>query len=201
MLADEWVALYTAQADRAFERHVITERQQDRWGCREQDPDGRHPSCYWFEVVVLKNGLLCYGDIDHVLWQHNNDRHGADRVHWMGQHRLLSTNSYVSEKARIGMMTLEAVQEFVPKVWAAEVEAELKRAYSAGEASRYHEHLAFLHRTMLSTDELESDIEQECFTNGCDDGPCTHFGMVPSTRLIYAHAAVRKLSNLLDQGA
>lgn len=88
------------QAVRAFEEHEIRTRSNDRILIQKRHKDGGWDSTFAVEIVLLRGGLLVYGDIAHVLFGYHNAETIEGALAWLGDGL---GSGYVAEKATIGM--------------------------------------------------------------------------------------------------
>lgn len=186
-------------ARKAFERHVITERGEGRWLIQRLYPDGKPESTYWTEICVLRKNLYVGGDIQPVLFEGGYSA-SAGRVRWMGESESWG---YIAEKAQAGLRSRESVWKWDAEVavddfnrWRAERREEeegeggdsdldedyVALALAAGDRSEFLEHLG---------DACDHDWDRMEEFHG--------MGEILDARVIYAHAALRRLSQLLDQ--
>lgn len=89
-------------ATRAFAEHEIRSRSRDRILIqrRYRDEKGGWDSTFAVEIVLLRGGLLVYGDIAHVLFGYHNAESIEGALAWLGDGL---GSGYVAEKAAIGM--------------------------------------------------------------------------------------------------
>lgn len=218
--SSEYLAAHQAQARKAFENHVIRSREPGRWVVQAPylDEKGGWNSNFWIEVVVLMGGkLLVHGDIDHVMFAHYGQFDDPERVlRWMGG--TTDLGYYVHQKACIGMggrggadKCLDSLSEGVwldhaldriedemggekldPTTF--DDEGEWIDALPIGDWFRN-----LLREVMVENRDLE-EVTQDTRHMSSDayEAGVFEWGRVPSTRLIYAHEALRRLVALLD---
>lgn len=211
---EAYIAGRQAQAREAFEHHQIRHRDARSWVCFHLNENKKWSSAYWFEAVVLYGGtLLINGDIDLMHFAYYGKHENPEQVlRWMGRSRDL--NHYVREKAAIGMTLPSSahgvIDAFDEDVWmddaigyvediitgqkldtsqgldldALAIPEWLKKLLSDAEDGQL--------RDIIVGD--PSDLPPDAWEAGIFD-----WGEVPSTRLIYAHEALRRLVYLLDQ--
>ncbi len=218
--AKEYLADHQARADAAFKDHVIRKRDERSWLCFRPYTDakaGWH-STYWFEVIVLAGGeLYVHGDISGMHFAHYGAHKSAEEVlRWMGAHP--SVDSYVLQKASIGMQPCSQERSIVEMVddgvWLDEALSYI--GYTCFEEERpgffddeAHAKLKLYEGTIpewlsdavvrvLDGDSVQESTADFDFERGACEADVHGWGEVPSTRLIYAHAALRALVRLLD---
>jgi hypothetical protein len=182
----------------AFAKHVIAKESEGRWLLRKPYADGR--GFDWTmaaEVISLAGGSLYVGgDIDFVIfsWYSDSADHEA-KVRWMG--RCSDIDYYVRQKAIIG-----TGRELVEQYDEDEARASLKWHYEdcvrVGddalaaklaellESGALEDRQALLHELYRAQPDLAADVGGT-------------LGMVPHPRVYYAHAALRRLCDILDE--
>jgi hypothetical protein len=196
-------------ATKAFKDHVIRSRDARSWVCYKPHPDGGWDSIYWFEAVVLHGGtLLVTGDIDLVHFAYYGKGEPEDVLRWMGACK--DVGHYVLQKATIGMtlsrhdQTLEHTDR---AVWLHDALDYIKHnCLDGGEVVLD----SLLKHGELIPDWLVGMVEpvvdgtdpKEMLAEGLDqeayEAGAYGWGLVPTSRVIYAHAALTKLVQLLD---
>jgi hypothetical protein len=176
------------RARRTFAQHVITKESDRRWLLQRLYEDGRPDWTYAAEIIVLENAsIFVGGDIDHVIFGHGPADPLA-RLRWMGEHRDLGY--YVAQKARIG------TGKDLVDIWDEDVAREELRDYAAQNEAEDEYEL----ESAFSADN-ENDFYRramEAFGDGYDahEAICG-MGRVLAPRVIYAHAALARLCELL----
>jgi hypothetical protein len=212
-------------AREAFARHAIRERSDGRWVIAR--PDKEHPgewqSCYWTEVIVLRGSkLLVHGDISHVIFAYCDTSDPRDALAWMG--RCEDFGYYVHQKATIGTGH-EIIDKIEPDVLLHELHEhiagrtqELRDDWPGDEVPSD----SALAEAVAKDEQIEA-YREAIETLGYGDaggairglyearcrqgrGPvfgdceCLHgLGKVVDPRVYYAHAALRRLCDLLDE--
>jgi len=200
----QWVGRCVELAREAFETHVMKVVGPGHW--RIKRPNRQQ---FWTDIVVMGNvGLAVWGDIDGMFFAYYS---GAQRpeqlVHWMAK---ADPCSYGREKASIGSGGPELVDEYVDEVAIYDLHERLEDAqneydeeewekikeeytdaiHSAIERVQYGDSIPLVHMS------LHDDIQEL-------DPDCWEWlggiGRVPSVRLIYALAAVRRLWELITE--
>ena len=196
MTRAEHIEQVSLEAFRAFEKHHVISLEATRWKIAQPHPSGGFNSIYFAEINVVSGGLLVHGDINHILFMNNNE---PARIGWIGSRPRVC--GYVEEKASIGMGSgcSKAVRGFNYEVFRSEVTSLVDALDTADHNETYAEHLDLLLGTSCDDSDTESYIDELCSEAGCDES-CSGLGTVPSTRLIYAHAAVHRLYLLLGMG-
>lgn len=184
------------QAIEDFSTHEVVELDLDRGYAyiRRKDKSSTHAA----EIIALKNGrLFVGGDIDDCVFGYYRDPAPDkatafyNRVHWIGD--VPHVDRYVTEKAMIGLtdggrLTYE---------WSVGVvERELKCILEEDDCTQaqretIHELMPMLHETeayevLISLRDADIDI-------------ASLFGLAPSSRVVYAWAACRRLKELLPE--
>lgn len=200
---------------REYEKHVIVEEGEGRWllkSPREKggdDPKYRWEWAMWTEVICLHGtGILVDGDIDPVVFRFGPADPIA-RVHWMGR-RKHAWDSYFREKACIGMGGRgfgTCLEEWRPEIAICDVEEEIKQLTDADTVDPRPETVkmieALRHDVIEPLKNSYGEYSQEEFCRELygvlDD--CEYldrYGTVPSQRMFTAHAALARLSVLLE---
>lgn len=217
----DYLARFQEQAREAFKDHVIRSRDARSWLCFKPytDEKGGWHSTFWFEVIVLAGGeLYVHGDISGVHFAHYGSHTNPEQVlRWMGGRA--SVDGYVMEKARIGMslpnaatITLEITDE---GVWLDEALDYIESSILDTKGllaqvdqedldlepyrDQIPEWLMDMVGQVLDGDDLAEIFASNEFASGeAYEAGALRWGEVPSTRLIYAHEALRALVRLLD---
>jgi hypothetical protein len=194
------------QAEAAFAHHQIRESSEGRWVLMERDGRGWQPY-YWTEVVILRGGkLLAHGDIDSVIFEaYVHYRDPLNVLAWMGRHPL--ADSYAVQKASKGTGS-ELALTTDPDVCRHELHERLEELYrdtaelvAQGEPTRAEDERAEHLRDaleMLARGGGVEEVRRELYDAGEDPESIHRLGEVPSARVFYAHAAIRRLQALLD---
>lgn len=174
----------------AFEDHRIVTAEPRRWLLK-----GNHGITFWVEIVVLSNSkLLVHGDIDAVIFAYGGKSYTpAQLVQWIGSSNL----AYAKEKASIGIghQVVEEVDTDLA-IWELcqliddAVEYEDKSLIS----NRHHIEAAI---ERLQHGENVDVVAFDLYDEGIDPELVGSLGRIVSARVVYAHAAVKKLDFLL----
>jgi hypothetical protein len=211
--AEDYVRRVQARAQADFAGHVIRRAGDRDWTCYHRDADGRWRSEYWFDAFVTFDGaIVVQGDIDIVCFaRYGRYAFPREVLNWMGRRDAVST--YVLEKASIGMTVgpednsvVRTVQE---DVWMHDAvqyvrqnyEVQLDATLAVPDAPEWLTEL--LREVSDGTDPREAVANAVGNARDCDlyEEGVYDWGVVPSGRVIYAHAAIRRLTELLDSGA
>lgn len=84
----------------SFAKHEIVSRSADRILIQQRYSDGGWSSNFSVELVLLRNGLLVYGDIAPVIFAYYSSKTIEGALSWLSEKM---GSSYVAEKAQIGM--------------------------------------------------------------------------------------------------
>lgn len=202
-----------AQSREAFQLHVIRKRSEGRWLLQRRHDDGGWDSVYWAEIISLHGGgLFVGGDIDHVLFGYYSDKSGNHeaKVRWMGEHNDI--RYYVRQKAAIG--TGHQLIDVYDKDAARQtLQEHLDEAIAEAEYFNFNDpdEDTLAGKLAIALDEYGWDAAP--FEDGkealcaylhrklgsdwyCDMG--YNLGDVLAPRVYYAHAALRRLCELLD---
>ena len=215
----DYLVKYQEQARKGFEKHVIRSRDSRSWLCFQPytDEKGGWNSHLWFEAIVLAGGeLYVHGDISSVHFAHYGKHERPEQVlYWMGGTNDLGY--YVLQKARIGMNlpnSAEGVLEVLDEgVWLDRaldhIETDIldkKGAFDGVteiDLEPYRDQIdewlfELVNRVLEGDDEIEKVVADSACTSEAYEAGALEWGRVPSTRLIYAHEALKKLCQLLD---
>jgi len=179
-------------ASAAFQDHRITKSGSDRWVIK-----GPHGGQFWTEIVSLEGAkLFVHGDIDCVLFAYAGKHYGPEqKVRWIGNSSL----DYAREKASIG--TGHEVANDIDTDVAIWELYELLR-----DGAEYEDPSVLKNR-----DEIEDGISalkygehvdvvmHQLYQAGVDPEWIGSLGRVVSSRVAYAHAAVKRLAELLEE--
>lgn len=179
-------------AQETFARHVIREESEGRWLI--EDPE--HPANCWTEVIcTYGKGLYVDGDIEPVVFRYGPE-HPLARVSWMAS-REHAWDRYFREKATIGSGARADLDYWSRKVAAADID-EIIMIGAKDEALNREEWDALREaRDSLKLDSFSrDDMCSVLYEIGMWED-CSSVGIVPSTRLFHAHAALQRLYALL----
>jgi hypothetical protein len=191
------------RAKEAFQGHHISQSQQDSAGGRWLLQRPRRDRSGWdwtmaADIVVMLGGrIVVWGDLHPVLFAHHGPfKDPVEVINWMGKCEDLGY--YVRQKASI------ACHEIVD-VWERDVARfQLLEMISPEEVKRQGRSEKFVEGIRKAI-EWHLDNGRELFLNfvyselGYDDYEAVcHVGVVISPRVYYAHAALARLSHLLD---
>lgn len=191
-LREEHLERHRRQAAEAFSRHAITKHDDRRWLLQRMHADGKPEWVYAAEIIVLEGGSLYVGgDIDHVVFACGPHDPMA-RLRWIGECRDLGW--YVAQKARIGMGGRDGVDVWDGAIaaqelrrWLRENPEELEDPDALDDACGADERNDFYDAAIRAI--REGDAHEIV-------GP---MGEVLAPRVIYAHAALARLCELLRQ--
>lgn len=213
---EKYLADRHEQVQREFSRHLIAEESDVRWLLRQprekgwDDPERRWSGFMWTEVVCLAHGgILVEGDIDPVVFRYGPANPIA-RIHWMGGCKN-AWDHYFREKACIGMGGKgfgTCLDEWIPEVAICDVEELI-------EDIRDERDICDLDaESIKKMDALRDDVIGELRSEDCTrEQFCRtmydlgyweglgYYGRVPSHRMFTAHAALSRLSKLLEKTA
>lgn len=196
---DQYCANFQADAIRAYAKHEIREVRDDghRYHLYQRHAKGGWDSNMATEIIVIRGGLFVGGDGPDCIFRWFTDsRDPREVIHWMGGHP--TADSYVAGKAAIGMGA-----EFTETIDASVACYDLR--YELEHFERDHgEKMPSARReaiqnalTSLRSDESFEPVIRDLYDNGIDVEWLARIGRVPTTRVFYAHAAVRKLWELM----
>lgn len=199
----------TKLATEAFANHQIVEESEGRWLLRKPSPDG---GFHWTEIIALAgNGLLVDGDIDHVIFRYG-PKHPEARVRWMGS-RKTAHDCYFVEKAIIGTghALVETWRSEVALADLDDIAKEIREEHGDSTDKEGLRAIAYdlprrgssavlgaiedIKRFPYDMDErsvLDAIMQPDYF----DEPPLV--GTVAAQRLFFAHAALARLTTLLD---
>jgi hypothetical protein len=198
------------QAAEAFSRHVIRRRSDGRWLLQRRYKDDKGWDCvYAAEVISLWGGeLYVGGDIDFVIFAHYNDtRSHESKLRWMGEHTDLGY--YVRQKASIGTgrQLIDVYEsdaaEAQLREWLAERTEQLGEDHDEEEDGPLDVDGDELVTTINEMLQWMPDDPGEMLRRLHDVSPSFmddryELGMVLAPRVYFAHAALRRLCDLLD---
>lgn len=193
----------------------------------KKDPPGWDWT-FWYEVIVFKNGtLFVHGDFDHVLFgTYGGPMHPERVLRWMGACK--DFGYYVRQKAVIGMgsardclskkdenVFFDHLLHHIEETDA--VRTDSRKLSPIPEFETHEELLAHLQKEIdfdaledwlrealegvvsgREMNEIEHDMEHAGTQDPWDAG-AFEWGEVPSSRLVYAYQALRRLVQLLDE--
>jgi len=194
---------HMVQAKKDFRSHIMREIGPGHWNIHIPGH-----SQYWADIVVMgSHHLVVTGDIELCAFAYYSGQHSPEgAVHWLFTPGL----SYVCEKATIGMGSRELVYDYEQEVaiydllehyrevgknycedeWK-DIQPEYKKAIDdAVESLEYGENVMNVLRSLH--DEI-NEYDQDSW-EWIDS-----VGRVPSPRVIWALAAIRRLSDLLKK--
>ena len=196
------IAVEMVHARKSFEKHEIVKWSEGRWFLKQPGT-----STFWFEVVVLAGGyLLVHGDIQAVMFgcyhaNENDTPHRAARrtVLWMGT-RKRPDDGYFIEKAGIGGTADETIWTYDEDTLREEI-AELIAAARESEAvtepdTDLREELEEI-LTRVGDVSLE-EIQSQVYDALEGDAESVPRGKLLSSSMVYAHAALQRLTKLLE---
>jgi hypothetical protein len=189
-------------ARESFARHSIVKRSEGRWLLREPGT-----SVFWFEVVVLAGGsMIVHGDIQAVVFGHYSARRDAtpddtawQMVHWMAS-RKRPDDHYFIEKAGIGGTADETIWAPDDDVLRAEIVELIAAARESEAAAEPDTDLRdALEDALGNVGSLTHEQVQHAVYEALDgDAESVPQGRRVSAAMIYAHAALQRLAELLD---
>jgi hypothetical protein len=193
------------RAVEAFSDHVLRESSEGRWRLHRHR-DGKWCGAYAAEVIATSwcGHLIVVGDINTVVfgkhWPEKGDGLVPDIVSWIGETKDLE---YVAEKARIGLG-----DERICEDWSWDDAVEDVREFAACEDDEWTRVLVDVieHHEDEARDSQHAfidcvyDVARSRNYDGDYDG-LSAIGTRISTRVIYAYAAVRRVCELLREGA
>lgn len=200
------ITVEMVHARKSFEKHEIVKWSEGRWFLKQPGTNN-----FWFEVVVLAGGyLLVHGDIQAVMFgcyhaNENDTPHRAARrtVLWMGT-RKRPDDGYFIEKAGIGGTADETIWTYDEDTLREEI-SELIKEVSDGEVevdSRKHDRREELEDVLARVGDVSlEEIQREVYDALDGDGESVPRGKILSSSMVYAHAALQRLTKLLEAEA
>ena len=183
-------------AKSSFENHDIV-AESDNWWAISKSNSSQYATTIFADPLGY---LYVNGDIDPIIFGIYKDSHDPiDIVHWIGSHEI---DKYIIQKAKIGTQCENAIYNYDRDIAIAEVKERFEYLKNNDYDLDFTDKEDFEY--MLSGLKLGNivpheasrilfeQIENTDFLEGIED-----VGKVVSSRLIYAHAAVNKLSGLL----
>ena len=196
---------------KGYGEHLIAKETEDRWLLRKPrsgDSEDGWETAMWTEVVCLANGgILVDGDVDPVVFRFG-PKDPVARIHWMGQ-RKNAWDHYFREKACIGMGGRgfgTCLEEWRSEIAICDVEATIGELIDGTPVSDLRPY------TVWKIDALRDDVIDMLRRGDCtqeefcrelylvlaDSEDIGLYGTVPSHRMFTAHAALARLSKLLE---
>lgn len=192
---DEREDRIAADAKASFAGHEIRECGDRRWLIQSRRADGSWEGNYATEIIVGRGAhILVHGDIDPCVFGDYSGNDGpAAVIAWMGRHEF---DGYVAEKASIGMGGRRLIESIDEDVFRHELE---ERLAACDEDSDAHgEYTDALDR--LEASENCEEIRFGLLDNVEDGYEMADMGDVVNSSVIVAHAAIRRLHELLTDG-
>lgn len=186
-----------ADAAKAFADHQITQRSDGRWLLQRQR-DGKTSWIYAAEVISLAGGKLYVGgDIAFVIFAYFSDSMDhEEKVRWMG--RCKDVGYYVAQKAAIGTGH-KLIDEYDGDAARAQVKDWLTEAHECQNdkvASKLEEVLDDYRCPWEYRHELGDYLWSALGSDFMSDRETP--GIITSSRVYYAYAALARLCDLLD---
>lgn len=191
----------TESARKAYAEHQIERSSEGRWLLFRRRDDGTRMSEFWTEIIALEHGgLLVDGDIDPVIFRYGPVDPEV-RVRWMGS-RKFAHDRYFQEKANTGTggSLFETWNPDAARDDLLEMEAGLRGESedSCGEPNlKAADQVAHVREYYLN-DGRDCALLNLYEIDGVDSEELGRIGMVTTSRLYYAHAALARLVVLLD---
>lgn len=217
---DTWMKQEVKRARSAFKHHRMKVIGPGHW--RIWNPkDAGH---FWCDIVVMGDcGLAVWGDIEGCFFSYySKPKTPEEVVYWMARAGESDISYYGRQKAHIGMSGAELVDEYVDDVAIYDLKQRLRDApeeYGEGWDEPNHSHSWLDNTSRRPTGELYTEaMEKAISAIRCGDPVETvknalyedlqgidsdawewlgSIGRVPSSRLVYALTAVRRLGQLL----
>lgn len=188
-------------AQASFAEHMIVRRSTGRWLLKKPGT-----GIFWVEVVELAGGyLLVHGDIDCIVFGVYIDPcNPGERVRWMAS-RSRGDDAYLIEKATIGMgmRSDELLFDYSPEQFRWQLE-ELRALESEQELHIDDDDVSAPSTLDAYDDALACYLDegpqaaQRILANAGIEAEDLPDGRVISARPVFAHAALRRLAELLD---
>lgn len=173
-----------------YSRHRIIHREHGRWYLVQNGT--MH---LWVEIITLRHGgLLVAGDGGSIIFGHNNSepRH---RVAWMAT-RDSAADSYFVEKASIGSDGVDRVMRFDDVVADLDLLWMIQTLKEEGETQ-------LMEQVAEIRDAFSSETGRDSMCKSLSEidlwEEAVHIGMVPTSPMFHAHAALQRLHHLLTQ--
>jgi hypothetical protein len=186
------------QSKEAFSTHEIVLSEPGRWRLQRRDKAGRLESTFCAEIISLWGGeLYVGGDIDFVIFGYYSDHQDPEsKVRWMG--RCGDISYYVHQKASIGTghNLVDVYDEEVAKADLAQLLMDLGE--EGQDIVKLRERMAEWEEWGFpeSPEALYHDLYEHIPDTVQDRG---NIGEVMAYRVYYAHAALARLCDLLDE--
>jgi hypothetical protein len=191
----------------AYADHQIRESQEGRWVIMRPSVGGKGwDGVYWTEILcTYGNGLYVDGDIEPVVFRYGPEDPLA-RVHWMA-HRKHAWDVYFREKAGIGTGGRDLLQRFDPDIAKGDLEELIEELRDGRDLSDLPAETIrqmdavrddAIGALRFDEDTTPEDVCRELYRVGLWE-ECEGLGMVPSSRMFYAHAALQRLYHLLKE--
>jgi hypothetical protein len=194
---EKYLQDYAEMARQAFETHQIREESTGRWVIMKPNEKGGWRSEYWTEIICTKGGgLYVDGDISVVVFRYGPEDPLA-RLAWMAE-REKASDHYFREKACIGMGGKS--EESILTCFEREIAIADIRAYCAEDEDGESEACKALMEIAedINDETSQEDLARALYEAGHDLWEMAdYFGVVPSGRMFYAHAALQRLHHLL----
>lgn len=211
----DYIARHQTMAAKDFERHVIRSRDDRSWRVQRHYKDGNGwDGTFSYEVLALPShgALFVHGDINCVYFAQYGDSANPEHIlRWIG---TSDVGYYVLQKARIGMCLpsdcdglLEVLDEGVWLDYALddiEQRLEAKGLFDQEDVDlepykdRLPEWLYDAVSGVLDGREVREVVRELEYNEEAYNCEIYRWGLVPSSRLICAHEAIKKLVGLLD---
>lgn len=193
-------------ARRAFETHQIREESSGRWLLMKPSENGEGwRSEYWTEIIVTHGGgLYVDGDIDCVVFRYG-PKHPLARLAWMAQ-RKSAWDHYFREKASIGMGGKgngDLLIRFESDVAAYDLREHITTLTEEDKDEMDSGNSALVDELASVLALAEQGCNHEEMVQALGDAGhdlwelASYIGIVPSTRMFSAHAALQRLHHLL----
>lgn len=186
-------------AAQAFAKHEIREMRDDghRYALYQRHAKGGWDSNMATEIIVIRGGLFVGGDSPDCIFRWFSDSSDPRQViRWMGGHP--TADDYVAGKASLGLGR-ELTHLVDAEVALYDLQYDLEHYEEDNGEPMKDSRRWEIERAIASlqaSEEVEAVI-REMYENGIDSEWLCIIGHVPSARVFYAHAAVRKLWTLM----
>jgi hypothetical protein len=179
----------THSAHEAFANHKIVSESDRRWSLR-REIDGKTRSEFWTEIVVLDGGsMLVHGDIEHVIFSRYTDtKDPLDVLRWIGE--CTDFGWYVTQKATIG-----TGHELIEVIDDAAFRDDLKRIAKEDRGAVIEIRDAL--RKLDYGEHPKMVLHDLCVSGKVDTESLVGVGKVTDARVYFAHAATKRLCELL----
>lgn len=182
-----------AEAQAAFADHEIILDKPDRWRIAKKYPDGAICLDHLAEIISIRGGLFVGGDLSPVVFQYFDSQYPIAQVIWIGG--VKTDVDYICEKASIGFGTDELVWVYD----ADEAVLDLQWHRNQYDSEDVHEkfYQSVIDGVIDATEDGDESLCREVLQQIPDSWEW-NIGRIPSTRVIYAWQACRKLMRLLQ---